>query len=102
MVERCLYSAISGRLEPLLTACNQWEDRLWAYCTATVEYRLSSALELVGKRAHPTTIGGGGVSRASDRADFTVEKIFQELHATVCTRVFFYGAIIWSGYNYKI
>uniref|UniRef100_A0A914XEC3 Nuclear pore complex protein n=1 Tax=Plectus sambesii TaxID=2011161 RepID=A0A914XEC3_9BILA len=76
LVERSLLAALGGRLGPLLTVCRQWDDRLWAYVTASVEYQLSSALHRLGRCPSPSDTTG------IDLADFTLDSIHQELSAS--------------------
>ncbi|KAJ1922165.1 Nucleoporin nup84 [Mycoemilia scoparia] len=43
--ERALYSALSGRLDDLISVCETWEDFLWAYFICMIENIIEKVIE---------------------------------------------------------
>lgn len=43
--ERALFGCLTGKLSAVLPRCRTYEDRLWAYVSASLEYHLSVALQ---------------------------------------------------------
>ncbi|KAL9652522.1 hypothetical protein ABK040_000093 [Willaertia magna] len=44
LFEKSIYGTICGDLDSMLICCETWEDYLWAYCKASLEYRLNETL----------------------------------------------------------
>ncbi|KAG2388428.1 hypothetical protein C9374_000592 [Naegleria lovaniensis] len=42
--EKAIYGSICGDLPSMLAVCNDWEDYLWAYCKATMNYFINRQL----------------------------------------------------------
>uniref|UniRef100_A0A7N8WVN6 Nuclear pore complex protein n=1 Tax=Mastacembelus armatus TaxID=205130 RepID=A0A7N8WVN6_9TELE len=81
--ERAIYASLSGNLKPLLAVCESWEDCVWAYFRVMVDSLVEKDLMSSGM-AHQEV---ETLSREYLEANWTMEKVFEELQASESKRV---------------
>ncbi|XP_041636223.1 nuclear pore complex protein Nup107 [Cheilinus undulatus] len=81
--ERAIYASLSGNLKPLLTVCETWEDCVWAYFRVMVDSLVEKDLMSSGM-AHQEV---ETLPREYLEANWTMEKVFEELQASESKRV---------------
>lgn len=81
--ERAIYASLSGNLKPLLAVCESWEDCVWAYFRVMVDSLVEKDLISSGM-AHQEV---ETLSREYLEANWTMEKVFEELQASETKRV---------------
>ncbi|CAK6980402.1 nuclear pore complex protein Nup107 [Scomber scombrus] len=81
--ERAIYASLSGNLKPLLAVCESWEDCVWAYFRVTVDSLVEKDLMSSGM-AHQEV---ETLPREYLEANWTMEKVFEELQASESKRV---------------
>ncbi|XP_012874060.1 PREDICTED: nuclear pore complex protein Nup107 [Dipodomys ordii] len=81
--ERAIYAALSGNLKQLLPVCDTWEDTVWAYFRVMVD----SLVEQEIRTSVMTLEETEELPREYLEANWTLEKVFEELQATDKTRV---------------
>ncbi|XP_028255110.1 nuclear pore complex protein Nup107 [Parambassis ranga] len=81
--ERAIYASLSGNLKPLLAVCESWEDCVWAYFRVMVDSLVEKELISSGM-AHQET---EALPREYLEANWTMEKVFEELQACETKRV---------------
>uniref|UniRef100_A0A3P9K9Y5 Nuclear pore complex protein n=1 Tax=Oryzias latipes TaxID=8090 RepID=A0A3P9K9Y5_ORYLA len=81
--ERAIYASLSGNLRPLLAVCESWEDCVWAYFRVTVDSLVEKDL-LSSGMAHQEV---ETLPREYLEANWTMEKVFEELQASESKRV---------------
>uniref|UniRef100_A0A7N6A4M6 Nuclear pore complex protein n=1 Tax=Anabas testudineus TaxID=64144 RepID=A0A7N6A4M6_ANATE len=81
--ERAIYASLSGNLKPLLAVCESWEDCVWAYFRVMVDSLVEKDLMSSGM-AHQEV---ETLPREYLEANWTMEKVFDELQASESKRV---------------
>ncbi|GAB1295600.1 Nuclear pore complex protein [Apodemus speciosus] len=81
--ERAIYAALSGNLKQLLPVCDTWEDTVWAYFRVMVD----SLVEQEIRTSVMTLDESEELPREYVEANWTLEKVFEELQATDKKRV---------------
>uniref|UniRef100_A0A8C6E6T7 Nuclear pore complex protein n=1 Tax=Moschus moschiferus TaxID=68415 RepID=A0A8C6E6T7_MOSMO len=81
--ERAIYAALSGNLKQLLPVCDTWEDTVWAYFRVMVD----SLVEQEIRTSVMTLDETEELPREYLEANWTLEKVFEELQATDKKRV---------------
>uniref|UniRef100_A0A8C8VW17 Nuclear pore complex protein n=1 Tax=Peromyscus maniculatus bairdii TaxID=230844 RepID=A0A8C8VW17_PERMB len=81
--ERAIYAALSGNLKQLLPVCDTWEDTVWAYFRVMVD----SLVEQEIRTSVMTLDEPEELPREYMEANWTLEKVFEELQATDKKRV---------------
>lgn len=81
--ERAIYASLSGNLKPLLAVCESWEDCVWAYFRVMVDSLVEKDLMSSGM-AHQEV---ETLPREYLEANWTMEKVFEELQAAESKRV---------------
>ncbi|XP_037551918.1 nuclear pore complex protein Nup107 [Nematolebias whitei] len=81
--ERAIYASLSGNLRPLLTVCESWEDCVWAHFRVMVDSLVEKHLVSSGM-AHEEV---ESLPREYLEANWTMEKVFEELQASESKRV---------------
>uniref|UniRef100_A0A8D3DWP0 Nuclear pore complex protein n=1 Tax=Scophthalmus maximus TaxID=52904 RepID=A0A8D3DWP0_SCOMX len=81
--ERAIYASLSGNLRPLLAVCESWEDSVWAYFRVMVDSLVEKDLTSSGM-AHQEV---ETLPREYLEANWTMEKVFDELQASESKRV---------------
>uniref|UniRef100_A0A673AEE1 Nuclear pore complex protein n=1 Tax=Sphaeramia orbicularis TaxID=375764 RepID=A0A673AEE1_9TELE len=81
--ERAIYASLSGNLKPLLVVCESWEDCVWAYFRVMVDSLVEKDLMSSGM-AHQEV---ETLPREYLEANWTMEKVFEELQASELKRV---------------
>ncbi|KAM4615405.1 nuclear pore complex protein Nup107 [Polymixia lowei] len=81
--ERAIYAGLSGNLKPLLAVCESWEDCVWAYFRVMVDSLVEQEVMSSGM-AHQEV---DTLPREYLEANWTMEKVFEELQATESKRV---------------
>ncbi|KAF6723325.1 Nuclear pore complex protein Nup107 [Oryzias melastigma] len=81
--ERAIYASLSGNLRPLLAVCESWEDSVWAYFRVMVDSLVEKDL-LSSGMAHQEV---ETLPREYLEANWTMEKVFEELQASESKRV---------------
>uniref|UniRef100_A0A8C2VLJ3 Nuclear pore complex protein n=1 Tax=Chinchilla lanigera TaxID=34839 RepID=A0A8C2VLJ3_CHILA len=81
--ERAIYAALSGNLKQLLPVCDTWEDTVWAYFRAMVDNLVEQEIRLSVMAQNETE----ELPREYLEANWTLEKVFEELQATDKKRV---------------
>uniref|UniRef100_A0A8K9V089 Nuclear pore complex protein n=1 Tax=Oncorhynchus mykiss TaxID=8022 RepID=A0A8K9V089_ONCMY len=81
--ERAIYAVLSGNLKRLLPVCESWEDSVWAYFRVLVD-------SLVEQEVRSSGMGSEELEelpREYLEANWTLEKVFEELLATESKKV---------------
>ncbi|KAM6961709.1 nuclear pore complex protein Nup107 [Tautogolabrus adspersus] len=81
--ERAIYASLSGNLKPLLAVCESWEDCVWAHFRVMVDSLVEKDLMSSGM-AHQEV---ETLPREYLEANWTMEKVFEELQASELKRV---------------
>lgn len=81
--EKAIYASLSGNLKPLLAVCESWEDYVWAYFRVMVDSLVEKDLMSSGM-AHQDV---ETLPREYLEANWTMEKVFDELQASESKRV---------------
>lgn len=81
--ERAIYASLSGNIKPLLAVCESWEDCVWAYFRVMVDSLVEKDLVSSGM-AHQEL---ETLPREYLEANWTMEKVFEELQASESQRV---------------
>lgn len=81
--ERAIYAVLSGNIKPLLPVCESWEDCVWAYFKVMVDSLVEQEVMSSGM-AHQDI---DTLPREYLEANWTMEKVFEELQATESKRV---------------
>ncbi|XP_037099637.1 nuclear pore complex protein Nup107 [Syngnathus acus] len=81
--ERAIYASLSGNLKPVLAVCESWEDCVWAYFKVMVDTLVEKHLISSGM-AHQEV---ETLPREYLEANWTLEKVFEELQASESKRV---------------
>ncbi|KAM9327532.1 nuclear pore complex protein Nup107 [Pholidichthys leucotaenia] len=81
--EKAIYASLSGNLKPLLAVCESWEDCVWAYFRVMVDSLVEKELMSSGM-AHQEV---ETLPREYQEANWTMEKVFEELQASESKRV---------------
>ncbi|XP_013888337.1 nuclear pore complex protein Nup107 [Austrofundulus limnaeus] len=81
--ERAIYASLSGNLRPLLAVCESWEDCVWAFFRVMVDSLVEKELMSSGM-AHQEV---ETLPREYLEANWTMEKVFEELQASESKRV---------------
>lgn len=81
--ERAIYAALSGNLKQLLPVCDTWEDSVWAYFRVMVDSLVEQEIRLSVMAQNETE----ELPREYLEANWTLEKVFEELQATDKERV---------------
>ncbi|XP_034382565.1 nuclear pore complex protein Nup107 [Cyclopterus lumpus] len=81
--ERAIYAGLSGNLKPLLAVCESWEDCVWAHFRVMVDSLVEKDLMSSGM-AHQEV---ETLPREYLEANWTMEKVFEELQASELKRV---------------
>uniref|UniRef100_A0A3Q2P8W9 Nuclear pore complex protein n=1 Tax=Fundulus heteroclitus TaxID=8078 RepID=A0A3Q2P8W9_FUNHE len=81
--ERAIYASLSGNIKPLLAVCESWEDCVWAYFRVMVDSLVEKELVSSGM-AHQEL---ETLPREYLEANWTMEKVFEELQASESKRV---------------
>ncbi|XP_076015971.1 nuclear pore complex protein Nup107 [Genypterus blacodes] len=81
--EKAIYASLSGNLKPLLAVCESWEDYVWAYFRVMVDSLVEQELMSSGM-AHQEV---DTLPREYLEANWTMEKVFEELQASESERV---------------
>ncbi|KAK7801288.1 hypothetical protein U0070_006271 [Myodes glareolus] len=81
--ERAIYASLSGNLKQLLPVCDTWEDTVWAYFRVMVD----SLVEQEIRTSVVTLDETEELPREYTEANWTLEKVFEELQATDKKRV---------------
>ncbi|XP_063111178.1 nuclear pore complex protein Nup107 isoform X3 [Cavia porcellus] len=81
--ERAIYAALSGNLKQLLPVCDTWEDTVWAYFRVMVDSLVEQEIRLSVMPQNETE----ELPREYLEANWTLEKVFEELQATDKKRV---------------
>uniref|UniRef100_A0A4W3IDI9 Nuclear pore complex protein n=1 Tax=Callorhinchus milii TaxID=7868 RepID=A0A4W3IDI9_CALMI len=75
--ERAIYAALSGNLKQLLPVCDTWEDCVWAYFRIMVDSLVEQEIRAVSIAVDELE----ELPREYTEANWTLEKIFEELQA---------------------
>uniref|UniRef100_A0A2I3MD08 Nuclear pore complex protein n=2 Tax=Cercopithecinae TaxID=9528 RepID=A0A2I3MD08_PAPAN len=81
--ERAIYAALSGNLKQLLPVCDTWEDTVWAYFRVMVDSLVEQEIQTSVATLDETE----ELPREYLEANWTLEKVFEELQATDKKRV---------------
>ncbi|KAK7896800.1 hypothetical protein WMY93_022125 [Mugilogobius chulae] len=81
--EKAIYASLSGNLKPLLAVCESWEDYVWAHFRVMVDSLVEKDLMSSGM-AHQEV---EALPREYLEANWTMEKVFEELQASESKRV---------------
>uniref|UniRef100_A0A8C5YX41 Nuclear pore complex protein n=1 Tax=Marmota marmota marmota TaxID=9994 RepID=A0A8C5YX41_MARMA len=81
--ERAIYAALSGNLKQLLPVCDTWEDTVWAYFRVMVDSLVEQEIQTSVMTLDITE----ELPREYLEANWTLEKVFEELQATDKKRV---------------
>uniref|UniRef100_A0A665UMR0 Nuclear pore complex protein n=1 Tax=Echeneis naucrates TaxID=173247 RepID=A0A665UMR0_ECHNA len=81
--ERAIYASLSGNLKPVLAVCESWEDCVWAHFRVMVDSLVEKDLMSSGM-AHQEV---ETLPREYLEANWTMEKVFEELQASDSKRV---------------
>ncbi|XP_032710756.1 nuclear pore complex protein Nup107 isoform X4 [Lontra canadensis] len=81
--ERAIYAALSGNLKQLLPVCDTWEDTVWAYFRVMVDSLVEQEVRSSVVNLDETE----ELPREYLEANWTLEKVFEELQATDKKRV---------------
>uniref|UniRef100_A0A8C0QM23 Nuclear pore complex protein n=1 Tax=Canis lupus familiaris TaxID=9615 RepID=A0A8C0QM23_CANLF len=81
--ERAIYAALSGNLKQLLPICDTWEDTVWAYFRVMVDSLVEQEIRTSVVNLDETE----ELPREYLEANWTLEKVFEELQATDKKRV---------------
>ncbi|KAK1166769.1 nuclear pore complex protein Nup107-like [Acipenser oxyrinchus oxyrinchus] len=81
--ERAIYAALSGNLKQLLPVCDSWEDTVWAYFRVLVDTLVEQEICSSGTALHQLE----ELPREYLEANWTLERVFEELQATEKKRV---------------
>ncbi|KAM4523466.1 nuclear pore complex protein Nup107 [Fundulus diaphanus] len=81
--ERAIYASLSGNIKPLLAVCESWEDCVWAHFRVMVDSLVEKELVSSGM-AHQEL---ETLPREYLEANWTMEKVFEELQASESKRV---------------
>ncbi|XP_067110338.1 nuclear pore complex protein Nup107 [Osmerus mordax] len=81
--ERAIYAVLSGNLKRLLPVCESWEDCVWAHLRVLVDTLVEQEVRSSGM-AHDEL---DTLPRDYLEANWTLEKVFEELKATESKRV---------------
>ncbi|KAE8615530.1 hypothetical protein XENTR_v10008545 [Xenopus tropicalis] len=81
--ERAIYATLSGNLKQLLPVCESWEDTVWAHFKVMVDSLVEQEI-----RASVISINEANeLPREYLEANWTLERVFEELQATDKRRV---------------
>ncbi|XP_069485822.1 nuclear pore complex protein Nup107 isoform X2 [Ambystoma mexicanum] len=81
--ERAIYATLSGNLKQLLPVCDTWEDTVWAHFRVMVDSLVEQEIRTSVMTMHENE----ELPREYMEANWTLEKVFEELQATNKTRV---------------
>ncbi|XP_029902109.1 nuclear pore complex protein Nup107 isoform X2 [Myripristis murdjan] len=81
--ERAIYAALSGNIKLLLAVCESWEDCVWAYFRVMVDSLVEQELTSSGMAQQEVD----ALPREYLEANWTMEKVFEELQASESKRV---------------
>ncbi|XP_075900440.1 nuclear pore complex protein Nup107 [Nelusetta ayraudi] len=81
--ERAIYASLSGNLKPILAVCESWEDCVWAHFRVMVDSLVEKELMSSGMAQQEVET----LPREYMEANWTMEKVFEELQATESKRV---------------
>ncbi|XP_054608406.1 nuclear pore complex protein Nup107 isoform X2 [Dunckerocampus dactyliophorus] len=81
--ERAIYASLSGNIKPLLAVCESWEDCVWAYFRVMVDSLVEKHLMSSGMVHQEVET----MPREYLEANWTMEKVFEELQASESKRV---------------
>ncbi|XP_041935960.1 nuclear pore complex protein Nup107 isoform X2 [Alosa sapidissima] len=81
--ERAIYAALSGNLRQLLPVCESWEDTLWAHYRVMVDTLVEQEIRSSGMGTEDLD----ELPREYLEANWTMEKVFEELQTTESKRV---------------
>lgn len=81
--EKAIYASLSGNLKPMLAVCESWEDCVWAHFRVMVDSLVEKDLVSSGM-AHQEV---ETLPREYLEANWTMEKVFEELQASELKRV---------------
>ncbi|XP_075713041.1 nuclear pore complex protein Nup107 isoform X2 [Rhinoderma darwinii] len=81
--ERAIYATLSGNLKQLLPVCETWEDTVWAHFRVMVD----SLVEQEIRASFISSIEEDELPREYLEANWTLERVFEELQATDKKRV---------------
>ncbi|XP_030629555.1 nuclear pore complex protein Nup107 isoform X2 [Chanos chanos] len=81
--ERAIYAVLSGNLKQLLPVCESWEDTVWAYFRVLVDSLVEQEIRSSGMASEELE----ELPREYLEANWTLEKVFEELQATESKRV---------------
>ncbi|MGH0139604.1 UNVERIFIED_CONTAM: hypothetical protein FKN15_014707 [Acipenser sinensis] len=81
--ERAIYAALSGNIKQLLPVCDSWEDTVWAYFRVLVDTLVEQEICSSGTALHQLE----ELPREYLEANWTLERVFEELQATEKKRV---------------
>ncbi|XP_072309968.1 nuclear pore complex protein Nup107 isoform X1 [Eucyclogobius newberryi] len=81
--EKAIYASLSGNLKPLLAVCESWEDYVWAHFRVMVDSLVEKDLMSSGMAHQEVEM----LPREYLEANWTMEKVFEELQASESKRV---------------
>ncbi|KAM4678200.1 nuclear pore complex protein Nup107 [Discoglossus pictus] len=81
--ERAIYATLSGHLKQLLPVCDTWEDTVWAHFRVMVDTLVEQEI----RASIISTNEADELPRDYWEANWTLEKVFEELQATDKKRV---------------
>ncbi|XP_068162736.1 nuclear pore complex protein Nup107 isoform X2 [Antennarius striatus] len=81
--ERAIYASLSGNLRPLLAVCESWQDCVWAHFRVMVDSLVEKELMSSGMTNQEVET----LPREYLEANWTMEKVFEELQASESKRV---------------
>ncbi|XP_043964210.1 nuclear pore complex protein Nup107 [Gambusia affinis] len=81
--ERAIYASLSGNIKPILAVCETWEDCVWAYFRVMVDSLVEKDLMSSGMTHQELET----LPREYLEANWTMEKVFEELQASESKRV---------------
>uniref|UniRef100_A0A671Y942 Nuclear pore complex protein n=1 Tax=Sparus aurata TaxID=8175 RepID=A0A671Y942_SPAAU len=81
--EKAIYASLSGNLRPLLAVCESWEDCVWAHFRVMVDSLVEKDLMSSGMANQEVET----LPRDYLEANWTMEKVFEELQASELKRV---------------
>uniref|UniRef100_A0A3B4AU46 Nuclear pore complex protein n=1 Tax=Periophthalmus magnuspinnatus TaxID=409849 RepID=A0A3B4AU46_9GOBI len=81
--EKAIYASLSGNLKPLLAVCESWEDYVWAHFRVMVDSLVEKELISSGMSHQEVET----LPREYLEANWTMEKVFEELQASESKRV---------------
>ncbi|CAG13284.1 unnamed protein product, partial [Tetraodon nigroviridis] len=76
--ERAICATLSGNLKPILVVCESWEDCVWAHFKVTVDSLVEKELMSSGMANKVAEM----LPREYQEANWTMEKVFEELQAS--------------------